>query len=345
VTARATIGSREGGGRATVEVDGVYKTFGTTRALAGVDLTAEPGQVLALLGPNGAGKTTLVRILSTLLSPDRGRATVTGYDTVRDARALRAVIGLTGQYAAVDDLLTGRENLEMLGDFYHLGRSEARRRASAALDEFGLADAADRLAGTYSGGMRRRLDLAASLIGRPPVLILDEPTTGLDPRTRIDLWATIERLLDDGTTVLLTTQYLEEADRLAHRIVVIDRGRVIAEGTSDQLKTRLGADVIELRLAHASEVERALYALRPVAGRDPVVDHGRQRITFPAPDGVTTLAATLDLLRGTDTTVDDIGIRRPSLDEVFLALTGHGAESGAADEHSDKSTNGNRRTA
>jgi ABC-2 type transport system ATP-binding protein len=331
-------------GRATVEVDGVYKAFGPTHALAGVDLTAEPGRVVALLGPNGAGKTTLVRILSTLLSPDRGTATVAGYDTVRDARAVRSVIGLTGQYAAVDDLLTGRENLEMLGEFSHLGRSEARRRASAALDEFGLADAADRLAGTYSGGMRRRLDLAASLIARPPVLILDEPTTGLDPRTRIDLWGTIERLLEDGTTVLLTTQYLEEADRLAHRIVVIDQGQVIAEGTSDQLKTRLGADVIELRLAYSSDVERALHALRPVAGRAPAVDHGRQRITFPAPDGVATLAATLDLLRGIDTTVDDIGIRRPSLDEVFLALTGHSAKAGAA-ERPDPRTHGDRRTA
>jgi ABC-2 type transport system ATP-binding protein len=344
VTERVMAGPKAGRRRATVEVDGLHKAFGTTQALAGVDLIAEPGRVLALLGPNGAGKTTLVRILSTLLSPDRGTATVAGYDTVRDARALRSVIGLTGQYAAVDDLLTGRENLEMLGDFYHLGRSEARRRASAALDEFGLADAADRLAGTFSGGMRRRLDLAASLIGRPPVLILDEPTTGLDPRTRIDLWAMIERLLDDGTTVLLTTQYLEEADRLAHRIVVIDRGRVIAEGTADQLKTRLGADVIELRLAHASDVEPAVHALRPVAGRDPAVDHGRQRITFPALHGVATLAATLDLLRGTDAIVDDIGIRRPSLDEVFLALTGHSAEAGGAGDRSGQFAHGNRGT-
>jgi ABC-2 type transport system ATP-binding protein len=331
-------------GAATVEVDGVHKAFGATQALAGVDLTAEPGRVLALLGPNGAGKTTLVRILSTLLSPDRGTAIVAGYDSVRDARALRSVIGMTGQYAAVDDLLTGRENLEMLGDFYHLGRSEARRRASSALDEFGLAEAADRLAGTYSGGMRRRLDLAASLVGRPPVLILDEPTTGLDPATRIDLWATIDRLLDDGTTVLLTTQYLEEADRLAHRIVVIDRGRVIAEGTADQLKTRLGADVIELRLAQPSDIERALHALRPIAGRGATVDHGRRRITFPAPDGVGTLATTLDLLRGTGTTVDDIGIRRPSLDEVFLALTGHSA-AGEPPGQSGDVTQADRRSA
>jgi ABC-2 type transport system ATP-binding protein len=300
-------------------VSGVRKSFGATEALAGVDLTAEPGRVLALLGPNGAGKTTLVRILSTLLTPDAGWARVAGHDVARDAKALRSVIGLTGQYAAVDDLLTGRENLEMLGDFYHLGRPEARRRASESLEEFGLTEAADRLAGTYSGGMRRRLDLAASLIGRPPVLILDEPTTGLDPRTRIDLWATIERLVGEGTTVLLTTQYLEEADRLAHRIVVVDRGRVIAEGTADQLKTQLGADVIELRVPHQRDVERAAAALRPVTRGEATIDLGRQRITFPAPDGAVTLSAALGLVR--DIPVDDIGIRRPSLDEVFLALT------------------------
>jgi len=321
---------------ATVEVSDVHKSFGATPALAGVDLTAEPGRVLALLGPNGAGKTTLVRIISTLLTPDRGSARVAGYDVVRDAKALRSVIGLTGQYAAVDELLTGRENLEMLGEFYRLGRAEARRRAAGSLEEFGLTPAADRLAGTYSGGMRRRLDLAASLIGRPPVLILDEPTTGLDPRTRIELWATIERLVDDGTTVLLTTQYLEEADRLAHRIVVVDQGRVIAEGTADELKARLGADVIELRLPHGGDVERAAAALRPVTHGDAVVDHGRQRITFPAPRGAATLTSTLDLLR--DIPIDDIGIRRPSLDEVFLALTGRSTSDRDTTDNDDRRT-------
>jgi ABC-2 type transport system ATP-binding protein len=315
-------------GGATIEAIDVHKTFGGTQALAGVDLVADPGRVLALLGPNGAGKTTLVRIFSTLLVPSQGSARVAGFDTVRDARVVRRLIGLTGQYAAVDELLTGRENLEMLGDFYRLGRREVGRRASAALEEFGLADAADRRAGTYSGGMRRRLDLAASLIGRPPVLILDEPTTGLDPRTRIDLWATIDQLVDDGTTVLLTTQYLEEADRLAHHIAVIDHGRVIAEGTADQLKTRLGADVVELRLPYAFDVEPAIHALGPVTNGDAAVDLGRQRITFPAPDGAATLAAALGLLRDGGITVDDIGIRRPSLDEVFLALTGHDATDG-----------------
>jgi ABC-2 type transport system ATP-binding protein len=310
--------------RSIVEVEGVRKSFGTTDALDRVDLAAESGEVLALLGPNGAGKTTLVRILSTLLRPDAGSARVAGFDTVRDADAVRSVIGLTGQYAAVDELLTGRENLEMQGEFLHLGRSEARRRASSALKEFGLVDAADRRASTYSGGMRRRLDLAASLIGRPPLLILDEPTTGLDPATRLDLWTMIERLVGDGTTVLLTTQYLEEADRLAHRIVVIDRGQVIARGTADQLKGELGGDVVELRLRHAADVAIALEAMRPVAN-NALVDEGRQRITFPAPEGSVTLALALRLLDGAPVSIDDIGIRRPSLDEVFLALTGHGA--------------------
>jgi ABC-2 type transport system ATP-binding protein len=306
-----------------IEVEGIRKSFGATEALDGIDLTADAGKVLALLGPNGAGKTTLVRILTTLLTPDAGRARVAGYDTVRDAAKLRSIIGLTGQYAAVDELLTGRENLEMIGGFYHLGRAESRRRAAASLEEFGLEDAADRLAGSYSGGMRRRLDLAASLIGRPPVLILDEPTTGLDPRTRIDLWATIERLVAAGTTLLLTTQYLEEADRLAHRIVVIDRGHVIASGTADQLKAELGGDVIELRVAHADDIDAAADTLDRVVPGGMQTDRGRQRITLPAPDGPATLALVLDRLQALHLAVDDIGIRRPSLDEVFLALTGH----------------------
>src|SRR6267142_1143743 len=279
------------GGGPMIEVEGIRKSFGTTDALAGVDLTAEAGRVLALLGPNGAGKTTLVRILTTLLAPDAGRARVGGYDTVRDAATVRSVIGLTGQYAAVDELLSGRENLEMIGEFYHLGRGESRRRAAASLEEFGLAEAADRPASTYSGGMRRRLDLAASLIGRPPVLILDEPTTGLDPRTRIDLWVTIEKLVAEGTTLLLTTQYLEEADRLAHRIVIIDRGNIIAGGTADQLKAERGGDVIELRVGHRGDVDKASAALHTLADGGLLVDHARKRITLPAPDGAVSLAA------------------------------------------------------
>ena len=306
-----------------IETQAVRKSFGATVALDGVNLGADAGRVLALLGPNGAGKTTLVRILSTLIEPDAGWARVAGFDTVRDASALRSVIGLTGQFSAVDEFLTGRETLEMLGELYHLRPRETRWRAGQLLEEFGLAEAADRQAKTYSGGMRRRLDLAASLIGRPPVLILDEPTTGLDPKARIELWASIDELVSAGTTVLLTTQYLEEADRLAHRIMVIDQGHVVAEGTANELKDQLGGDVIELRVAHPYESERAMRAVSPLASGSPILDGERQRITLPAPDGAATLRVALGYLEEAAITVEDIGLRRPSLDEVFLALTGH----------------------
>ncbi len=304
-----------------IEAHDVRKAFGETQALAGVDLTAETGRVLALLGPNGAGKTTLVRILTTLLAADTGSAWVGGLDVVRDAAKVRSMIGLSGQFAAIDDLLTGRENLQMVAELYQLGRGEARRRAAQALEQFGLADSADRLAKTYSGGMRRRLDLAAGLIARPPVLILDEPTTGLDPRTRIEVWELIEGLVADGTTVLLTTQYLDEADRLAHRIVVIDRGKVVAEGTADQLKRGLGGDVVEMHVARAQDFDQAVSVLTALGDGASVIDRERQRVTLPAEEGPATLRAALDRLGDAGVALEDIGIRRPSLDDVFLSLT------------------------
>jgi ABC-2 type transport system ATP-binding protein len=311
---------------AMVEVTGLAKSFGATRALAGVDLAAEPGRVLALLGPNGAGKTTLVRIIATLLRPSAGTARVGGLDVVADAAAVRSLIGLTGQFAAIDDLLTGRENLQMVGELCQLGRAEARRRTAGLLARVSLEDAADRLARTYSGGMRRRLDLAASLIAGPPVLVLDEPTTGLDPRTRADLWTMIAGLAADGTTVLLTTQYLEEADRLAHRVVVLDRGRVAAEGTPAELKASLGGAVVELHASTPGSFRAALAAMQADGDGAPAADPERGRITIAAPGGAATLRAVMDRLDAAGAVVDDIGLRQPSLDEVFLALTGHGAD-------------------
>jgi ABC-2 type transport system ATP-binding protein len=309
-----------------IEAQGIEKSFGATRALDGVEFAAEAGRVLALLGPNGAGKTTLVRILTTLLQPDAGWARVAGLDVVRDAAAVRSVIGLSGQFAAIDDLLTGRENLQMVGELYHLSRRDAHDRANGLLEQFGLGEAADRLAKTYSGGMRRRLDLAASLIARPPVLILDEPTTGLDPRTRIDMWNAIDELAADGATVLLTTQYLEDAERLAHYLVVIDRGRVIAEGTTDQLKDMLGGDVIELRVPEGTLFDDVVRAVESTADGSLVLDRDRKRMTLPAIVGSSTLRAVLQCLDDAGLVVHDVGIRRPSLDDVFLSLTGHGAE-------------------
>jgi ABC-2 type transport system ATP-binding protein len=240
-----------------VDVEGVTKRFGTTLALDDVSLTVDAGRVLALLGPNGAGKTTLIRVLTTLLLPDKGRARVAGLDVRQDAKRIRSIIGLAGQYATVDELLTGRENLELVGLLYHLDKEEYRRRAHEALERMSLTDAGDKPVRTYSGGMRRRLDLAASLIGRPPVLFLDEPTTGLDPRTRNDLWRFIQDLVSEGTTVLLTTQYMEEAERLADSIIVLDAGRVVARGTADELKDQLGGNVLDIRVTDLSELEKA----------------------------------------------------------------------------------------
>ena len=314
-----------------IEVAGVKKAFGTTKALCGVDLAADRAKVLGLLGPNGAGKTTLVRILATLLLPDEGSARIAGLDVVRDADAVRPIIGLAGQYAAVDETLTGRENLELVGRLYHLGRPEVRRRADEVLERFSLTGAADRQVKTYSGGMRRRLDLGASLVANPPVLILDEPTTGLDPRSRVEMWGFIETLVADGTTILLTTQYLDEADRLAHRIVVIDYGKVIAEGTSDQLKDQLGGDVVELRVASPSDLDKALAAIAELGDGKPQVDAEYGRLTLPAKGGPATLMAAARRLDESDITLEDLSLRRPSLDDVFMALTGHSAGADGSD--------------
>ena len=308
-------------GAAMIDVEGVSKAFGATKALVGVDLTVAAGRVEGLLGPNGAGKTTLVRILATLLGADAGRVRISGVEVQHDPYTVRSLIGLAGQYAAVDETLTGRENLVMIGRLYRLGRQLAKTRAQESLDRLGLVDAADRPVKTYSGGMRRRLDLGASLVGRPKVLLLDEPTTGLDPRTRLDMWAFIRELVAEGTTVLLTTQYLEEADQLADHIVVIDRGKVIASGTSPELKSRLGSDLIEVEVS-VGDLEPALVALTEVGCREATVDRERSRITIPVCDAVADLMAALRYLDHAGITPTDLGLRHPSLDDVFLSLTG-----------------------
>jgi ABC-2 type transport system ATP-binding protein len=308
-------------------VEGLTKRFGAVEALRGVDLRVELGAVYGLLGPNGAGKTTAVRILTTLLHPDAGRATVAGRDVVRDAAELRALIGLAGQYAAVDENLTGFENLQMVGRLYHLPAEEARRRSRDVLERFDLAEAGDRPAKTYSGGMRRRLDLGASLVGRPEVLFLDEPTTGLDPRGRGEMWDVIRELATEGTTILLTTQYLEEADRLADQIAVIDGGLMIAEGTSDELKTKVGGEVLQIRVVDRSRTPEAaglVLGLGPGGGK---ADNSTGEITLPVgADAPTLLAEAVRRLDGAAIVLADIGIHRPTLDDVFLSLTGHAAE-------------------
>ena len=304
-----------------IEVEGVSKSFGETNALVDVDLSVVAGTVQGLLGPNGAGKTTLVRILATLLAPDSGRVRIGGFDVSEDPTTIRSIIGLAGQYAAVDETLTGRENLVMVGRLYRLGKKLAKARANESLERLDLVEAADRPVKTYSGGMRRRLDLGASLVGRPQVLILDEPTTGLDPRTRLDLWSFIRDLVAEGTTVLLTTQYLEEADQLADRIVVIDRGDVIASGTSAELKARLGSDLIELEVATA-ELELVTAVLSDVGCGPPTVDRAGARISIPVCDPVADLMTALRTLDEANITPRDLGLRRPSLDDVFLTLTG-----------------------
>ncbi len=313
-----------------VEASGLIKKFGKVTALDGFDLRVEHGQVVGLLGPNGAGKTTAVRIFGTLLKPDAGTATVAGFDVVKQANEVRATIGLTGQYAAVDEYLTGRENLRMFGDLYHLKPAYVRSRADELLEMFDLTDAADRPVRTYSGGMRRRLDLASSLIAKPRILFLDEPTTGLDPRSRIDLWNVISELVRDGTTVLLTTQYLEEADRLADDIVVIDHGRVIAHGTSEILKEQIGGDRIEVTVLHPEHTAKARTALASLATGE-MLDQDLH-VSVPVSGGSTVLVDAVRALDVEGVEVSDIALRRPTLDDVFLSLTGHSAEDEAVGE-------------
>src|SRR5712675_170485 len=306
-----------------VRVEGVVKRFGATVALDGAGLEVPAGMVFGLLGPNGAGKTTLVRILATLLTPDAGRAEVFGHDVAGEPAAVRELIGLTGQFAAVDELLTGRENLEMFGRLFKLSHEQARRRAGELLERFGLAPAAGRPARTYSGGMRRRLDIASSLLTRPQVLFLDEPTTGLYPRSRNEIWAIVRELRRAGTTLLLTTQYLEEADQLADRIAVIDRGKVIAEGTGNELKDRVGGQILEVELASAGQRDRAQALLAGVGCGEPQPDERPDRLTLPAPrDGLQLVEEAAAELRRAQIGVSDIGLRRPTLDDVFLQLTG-----------------------
>jgi ABC-2 type transport system ATP-binding protein len=311
-----------------IYAEGLVKTFGDVRALDGVDLDVPEGTVLGLLGPNGAGKTTAVRVLTTLLQPDSGTAVVAGIDVLKHPNEVRRSIGLSGQFAAVDEYLTGRENLRMVGQLYQMSSRAAKARADELLERFNLADAADRTAKTYSGGMRRRLDLAAALVVSPPVMFMDEPTTGLDPRNRQQLWAIIRELVTGGTTLLLTTQYLEEADHLAHTICVVDHGRVIARGTADQLKAQTGGERVEVVVHEREQLAPARSVLTAFGkgGEVTVAEHIR-KLTVPVTGGAKLLAEVIRELDSRGVEIDDIGLRRPTLDDVFISLTGHAAES------------------
>jgi ABC-2 type transport system ATP-binding protein len=344
VQINADASTRGGNGRPAIMAEELAKSFGDVRALDGIHVQAERGTILGLLGPNGAGKTTAVRIFTTLLKPDGGRAEVAGFDVVRDADQLREAIGLAGQYAAVDENLTGRENLELVGVLYHLGRAEARRRADALLERFELSSAGHRVAKTYSGGMRRRLDLAASLVGHPMVLFLDEPTTGLDPRGRFGLWEVIRQIVSDGTTLLLTTQYMEEAEQLAHKISVIDLGRVIAEGTADQLKDQVGGEILEFRVADRSRLADAVGEVFACGIGAPQADNETGIVRIPVGgQGSGILATVATRLDNAGIDVTDLAFHRPSLDDVFMALTGHVAEEAEEDQQGDGEKPGRQR--
>ncbi|WP_406862780.1 ATP-binding cassette domain-containing protein [Streptomyces sp. HUAS MG47] len=329
-----------------IYAEGLVKTFGDVRALDGVDLDVPEGTVLGLLGPNGAGKTTTVRVLTTLLQPDSGRAVVAGIDVLQHPNEVRRSIGLSGQFAAVDEYLTGRENLQMVGQLYQMKAKEAKVRADELLERFGLADAADRTAKTYSGGMRRRLDLAAALVVSPPVMFMDEPTTGLDPRNRQALWGIIQELVAGGTTLLLTTQYLEEADHLAHDICVVDHGKVIARGTSDELKAQTGGERVEVVVHQPEQIEPARdvlarYGLAGIGHGEVSVERHTRKLTVPVTGGAKLLAEVIRDLDTVGVEIDDIGLRRPTLDDVFISLTGHAAE--LADEEENANARGRTR--
>ncbi len=317
--------------RPVILAEGLNKHFGTTHALRGLDLDAQEGTILGVLGPNGAGKTTAVRILTTLIKADAGYAEVAGIDVARHPGEVRRRIGLAGQYAALDELLTGRENLEMIGRLFRLDPAVARRRAAELLERFDLVDAADRITKTYSGGMRRRLDLAGALVAQPPVLFLDEPTTGLDPRSRLSMWDLIEDLARGGTTLLMTTQYLEEADRLADDIAVIDHGKVIARGTAAELKRKTGGERLEVVAGEGSDLQRAASVLSAIGGEEAFVDAGARHVSVPVTAHGGLLTRAVRELDAAGIEVDDIGFRRPTLDEVFLAITGLPPDDAVAD--------------